>query len=476
MSESYENLVGAEGRDKLFRPKRYDAKQVFFGSPPLAWFEDEEMSLADISSNGAGCLDKSRDFDIAACGLQEEGVFRLTQNGQEIFSARGKRVRADETYFGGFVGIALTRAQFDLDKLARKNAAALALGPFEADEEDVPDTYRRFCADVSAFVGKYINRINAHLGAIEKDLSPEERASIGLELADHAAPAWRVLLERGNELVLEIHDDKKKRAAWKYYTECAVTPILLGGEGWSRSYRKPLGYPGDFMIMNYIYDGGAVGDKIEDIFLHELSLIGSRAIRSRMDKLSEIISAAVIDNAHDDVSLLSIGCGPARELGDVLELTPEAKTLHATLVDQDDAALEFAVLNSAEFNSSRLSVRALNISFKEMLNPSPLREHLQDKDVIYSSGLLDYINPLLARRFVSRVYQLLKPGGKLIVANLNNLQSGMIWPCEYVTDWTLYFRDEQEMRDLAADIGDAHVKVETDALGAIYFLTVTKPE
>ncbi|MEQ8748697.1 MAG: class I SAM-dependent methyltransferase, partial [Amphiplicatus sp.] len=124
---------------------------------------------------------------------------------------------------------------------------------------------------------------------------------------------------------------------------------------------------------------------------------------------------------------------------------------------------------------NRLEVEALNISFKEMLNPSPLAASFAGKDLIYSSGLVDYLNPLLAQRFVHRLYQFLNPGGAIIIGNVNNLPSGMIWSSEYAVDWTLFFRSHDEMVAMAGEVPEAKVSIKSDSLEAIYFLVIEKP-
>ncbi|MGE0409860.1 MAG: hypothetical protein AB7P23_11450, partial [Amphiplicatus sp.] len=302
-------------------------------------------------------------------------------------------------------------------------------------------------------------------------------AEILAELDHAAAPGWRALLDRGTRLVLDIPDDKKRRAAYKAYTERTVTRALLAGPGWGRSYWKPLGYPGDFQIMNWIYEGAPQGPSIHAKFLHQLSLVGSKAVKTRMEALADLIVAAALkgeDRADRPVEIASIGSGPARELAPLLERSD--RRWRATLVDQEPLALECALASARRLSvNGRLNVQALNISFKEMLNPSPLAASFMDKDIIYSAGLVDYLNPLLAQRFVKRLYQFIRPGGSVIIGNVNNLPSGMIWSSEYAVDWTLFFRSHEDMLSMANETPEAKIRIASDTLQAIYFLIVEKP-
>ncbi len=74
------------------------------------------------------------------------------------------------------------------------------------------------------------------------------------------------------------------------------------------------------------------------------------------------------------------------------------------------------------------------------------------------------------------MYEFLKPGGKLIIGNVNDLRTGTLWPMEYILDWTLYFRNETEMRAMASEATGGIVSIESDPMNAIYFLIVEKPK
>lgn len=477
MSKSYEELSGASGRQSYFRPYRHAAAGFFAGSPPRVFFEDQEYALADLSSNGLGCVLRDEPALVDLDAVDRRGVLRLMQRGREILRASARQVRLDQMKGKLSAGFAVDGVGLDLEDLRRRNARALALRAADDAQASVSVDYKAFCAEVLEFVGGYLNRIDLHLAPIEAQLSDAERDEIARELETAATASWRVLLEKGNRLVLPLHHDKKARAELKAFTERTVTPTLVAGAGWARSFYKPLGYPGDFQIMNWIYEGSPQGVTIREKFLHQLSLIGSRAVETRMLALADLIVARA--EARPPVrpfEMVSIGAGPARELERVMETSSLDRRFRATLVDQEERALEHALSAARRLGvSDRLRVDALNISFKEMLNPSPLADSFAGKDLIYSSGLVDYLNPLLAQRFVRRLYHFLNPGGAIIIGNVNNLPSGMIWSSEYAVDWTLFFRSYDEMLAMAGEIPDARVSIETDSLEAIYFLVIEKP-
>ncbi|CAK9039353.1 Uncharacterized protein SCF082_LOCUS24122 [Durusdinium trenchii] len=414
MSEHYENLPGATGRARFFRPERHAARKLFAGAPPSVWFDDREFLLDNISATGAGC--RTRDFLPEEMAIEGDGrgVLRLTQFGREIFSARARMARTGLDKGSLIVGLALDNASFPLNDLIRKNAGALAYGLADAeiDRSQPSNEYKSFCADILSFIGGYLEHIDRHLTPIEDKLDPVAVDEIIMELMDGATPSWRLLLEEGNDLVLPLHKDKAARNQLKQYTERVITRKLTGGESWARSYFKPMGYPGDFRIMNFMYDGVPEGDGMHAKFLHMLGVVAGRPIVTRMEALADLIldHARERQSAQTDFKIMSIGSGPARELEPLVKGSG-GLSWHATLVDQESEALNYALDRAANMDAGgALKVSALNISFRDMLNATPLRAHLIEQDIIYSSGLVDYLNPLLAMRFVRRMFEFLKPG------------------------------------------------------------------
>jgi SAM-dependent methyltransferase len=477
MAKSYEELEGAAGRERFFRPARHDAVRLFAGEPPTLYFEDRPYALRDISGAGSGATTSLNDLDDIIADVNRVGVLRLVQRGQEIFRARARYARADAAKDRVFCGFALESDQFDLADLRRLNALAVArIAPGPVTERSVPSEYKSFCADVVAFVAGYLNVIERKFAPIENALSAAEMDAIAIDLCASASPGWRTLVTQGNDLVIPIQRSKRERLLYKAFTESVITRTLLEGEGWSRTYRKPMGYPGDYRIMNYIYDGEPIGDSIRARFLHLLSLVGAEPVRTRMVRLAELVLESTAKRPPEEpIDILSVGAGPARETELILDAQPK-RAWRFTLVDQEGEALEDAVSRFARARrGGTATCRALHVSFKEMLDPSPLTMQFNDKSVIYSSGLVDYLNPLLAQRFVRRLYQFLRPGGSIIIGNVNNKRTGMLWPSEYLVDWTLFFRTREEMEAMAAGVEDARIRVESDELDAIHFLIVEKP-
>ncbi|MEZ5896434.1 MAG: hypothetical protein R3C51_08530 [Parvularculaceae bacterium] len=403
------------------------------------------------------------------------GVLQLMQRGEELFRGSARCARVEHRSGKLFSGFALDKSQFDLAELQRLNARAIAksrISPFS----QISEAYRAHCSDLVAFVGAHCMQIERFMAPFEGQWSDTEQNAIFTEILAGVEQDWRVLLQRGNEFALDVRPDKGRLMAMKRFTEACVTPALIDGASWNRCYFKPMGYPGDYQIMNYMYDQKPEGTSLKEQFLHGLGLIAGRPIYTRMRLLADLVVKHCQGLPVDEpIRIASIGSGPARELEYVVAATDPSKPIIATLIDQEVAALEYAVdYVNAHRATENIQIRALNASFKSMFNPAGLGG-LCEQDMIYSLGLVDYFSPLMARRFVSRAYDLVRPGGKVVIGNASDCVQGTIWTMEHILDWGLYFRSREEMLDLASDISDAKVSVTVDPLESIYFLIVEKP-
>ncbi len=481
MSKTYETLPGAQGREQFFRRARVDGRLHFVGAPPMVHFNDEVWELSDISGSGVGAIRRGRetegDASAALSEINRTGVLRLTQGGREIFNGVARKARAEASPGRRFAGFALEGASFDLGDLRRRNAVAYAKArPSVTEMAVVPAAYKAFCADVLDFSSSYLARISRSVGSMEAELSPSLRGEIFQFLYDEIKKPWSEMIVAGNDLVIPHHDDRHMRAALKTYTERVVTRSFVKGPTWHRSYFKPLGYPGDFQLMNYMYDEKPEGDGLEAMFLHSLGLVAGRPIVARMFTLGDLLTSWNEPSRSEPFRITSIGSGPAREFEHVTRIAKPGSRWEVTFVDQEPKALEFALSNNPVFATDpAFKARALNASFTEMLDPSRSIFTLPPQDVIYSLGLVDYLSLPLAAKFAQRMLEYVKPGGRLIIANVNNLSTGITWQAEHVSDWTLYFRSKAEMLAMAQGCPEAEVEIVEDGIKSVYFLILKKP-
>jgi hypothetical protein len=68
---------------------------------------------------------------------------------------------------------------------------------------------------------------------------------------------WRETWIEAAQCLPEIVSAPGQLQLAKAYTESHLTPELMGAPLWRQAYAKPLGYPGDYVVMEHIYAGGA---------------------------------------------------------------------------------------------------------------------------------------------------------------------------------------------------------------------------
>ncbi|RAV68832.1 class I SAM-dependent methyltransferase, partial [Aerococcus mictus] len=67
------------------------------------------------------------------------------------------------------------------------------------------------------------------------------------------------------------------------------------------------------------------------------------------------------------------------------------------------------------------------------------------------------------------------PGGKLIIANVKQGRETCQWPLEFVTDWSLIYRTEDDMRAMLKGLDVEKVTIEEDATKCVWVMVADKP-
>jgi hypothetical protein len=133
--------------------------------------------------------------------------------------------------------------------------------------------------------------------------------------------------------------------ATKAFTEVVLTPEMRLGAIWDRSYGKPLGYPGDYEVMNQVYDWQRCGTTVYQMLMHRLGLDVAECIKTRMEVVRDHIARLVQEKGQARAArIMSLGSGPAREIELYLAGTSlKNRRVEFTLIDQEQAALSYAV-------------------------------------------------------------------------------------------------------------------------------------
>jgi CRP-like cAMP-binding protein/SAM-dependent methyltransferase len=226
-----------------------------------------------------------------------------------------------------------------------------------------------------------------------------------------------------------------------------LLPYMMLAKNGERWYRKPRGYAGDFLSIEWIYENhpdgaGRLGPTLDRCFL---DMFAARAVCNRRALLAEEIGATLADQRGTPARVLSMACGPAREIFDVFERLSDPKLLFATLIDIDFEALAFV----ANIRDKRGLKRFIQLENGNLVYVATGRRHLDvpPQDLVYSIGLIDYFDDSFVIRLLNYVHDVLRPGGRVILGNFHprNPSRALM---DYVWDWKLIHRDEANMNRL----------------------------
>lgn len=478
---AYEELKGSSGRQIFFRPQRFAANELFPDTPPKVMLHGLEFRLSNLSLTGASVnANQTVEIDFAEGDIIPIDV---KQAGLSIMEGRARVVRIERHPFGTRAAIQFIDGTVDFNALLSRNAKARIsqqlrlLDP--SANTTVPAEYRAHCADVLHFLRTYRAVIDASQHAM-----PGRKGGLSTEatydMCEAAIlPQWRKLWLCGNQLVAGAINDKAQLEAMKAYTEAVLTPEFCHGPVWWRSYRKPSGYPGDFEIMNYVYDWQREGPDVYGQLLHRIGLDVSECIATRMEVVRrEIRKTVEALSERGGARIVSLGCGSAREVQLHLQ-DNEAVDAPATftLIDQEANALAYAYERCYPHTLMKkryAKVQALNVSFTDVLRGGKWLDDLGPQSLIYTVGLVDYLVDKRARALAQRLYEHLEPGGLLIVGNMNQTALSNYWPMEFITDWHLYYRTEEEMLGWTANMAHCKAWTELEPTGRVRLLFVRK--
>ena len=304
------------------------------------------------------------------------------------------------------------------------------------------------------------------------------------ELRGPAISALDTLFEKFETISLTL--DRETQPAYRSYVQRQLHPLVLCAPFAYRSYEKPLGYAGDYELVNMMMgdprQGGSLFAKIFNVWLlHQGS---AAAHRNRIRILGEILlkEVAAARRAGRTARILSLGCGPAWEVREFVEKSELSNSAHFTLLDFDEETLrhttEALQQMQRRFNRST-SITSVRRSVHQLLKNSVRSENLANNgkfDFVYSAGLFDYLSNRTCRQLIGLFYEWLNPGGLLLVTNVtpSSPNQGSL---ELILDWHLNYRAAPQFQALCPDsIPPEATRVYSDETGVNLFLEARKPD
>jgi extracellular factor (EF) 3-hydroxypalmitic acid methyl ester biosynthesis protein len=267
------------------------------------------------------------------------------------------------------------------------------------------------------------------------------------------------------------------------YAKRQLHPQLLCSPFAYRTYHKPLGYAGDYEMVNMILrdplEGSSVFSKIVNSWF--LSQGPAKAHRNRVNYLTKLLGEETrrLVRSERRAKIFNLGCGPAGEVQEFLIRDEICNEASFVLFDFNDETLQHTkkILDDLKSKfSRRVKIEMIKKSVHQVLKEE-LKQGavLQRYNVVYCAGVFDYLSDRICKRLMNIFYDKLEPGGLVVATNVdasNPSRNGM----EYLLDWHLIHRNSQQLKTLIPDrapLGSASIK--TDETGVNIYLEVRKP-
>ena len=275
----------------------------------------------------------------------------------------------------------------------------------------------------------------------------------------------------------------------RQYLRRQLHPLLMNSPFAHRAYFKPLGYAGDYemvdMMVRSPYEGGSLFAKVINVWL--LGQAPVQAHRNRIGYLEKkLLELSAGSRANKQTTrVFSLGCGPAVEVQRFLREQTASERVSFTLLDFNAETLQHldATLGAIKRQFQRTtpvelvrkSVHQLLKEAAKSVQQAPEKQY----DLIFCAGLFDYLSDQVCKRLMSLCYDFLAPGGLLLTTNVTdtmNARRPFRHSLEYILDWYLFYRDGARLRALAPDRAPlGSVTVLSEETGVNLMLEVRKP-
>ncbi len=312
-----------------------------------------------------------------------------------------------------------------------------------------------------------------------EQLDPSDRSNREIGTAKVVAAkfgeiAWPIF-RYADQLLNKVSDEEDKILHLRFIRE-NLGSLLFKAPFANRSFFKPSGYAGDFEMMNQIYRNQLEGADLFSKCLHRFFVDqdAAKAVQNRSVYLHKKIEQNIEKCQGTPLRILSLACGPAFEISNILETVNPELNFEVVLLDQDVRALQNAQRGIREVLIRR-NLKNVKIDYRIQSVKHVLTRGLKDErgyDFMYSSGLFDYLADDIAIATMKRMFAALKPGGDLLIGNFSTSNPNRSI-MEICLDWNLIYRSDEDMERLARAVAD-NVVVESEDLGVNLFVILKK--
>ena len=192
------------------------------------------------------------------------------------------------------IGVEVQSSHIDLSELYRfgeKHSFSDRLySAMEPEEDDVTDAFKVWVTDFRA----WLERVKTFLDAEERALENLDQFSREEALRAYLAEASPKLVARLNQASTQLSElvgglAEEEHPIYRSYYKSQILPLLAHSPLLRRAHMKPLGYAGDYEMMNMLYrdhaEGASLFGKLLNVYAAQ-----ERAAQANINRLTSLVA------------------------------------------------------------------------------------------------------------------------------------------------------------------------------------------
>jgi extracellular factor (EF) 3-hydroxypalmitic acid methyl ester biosynthesis protein len=348
----------------------------------------------------------------------------------------------------------------------------------------VTPAFKIVIADMQTFLTDlrvWLDQVELGIRAVNASRRHALEQNIARELAPAILPLVTSFFEKFENI---LHDLEPERLpAHQIFARRQLHPLLLCSPFLHRCFTKPLGYAGDYEMVNMMLreelQGTSLYAKIINLWFVQQP--PAEAHRNRIQRLARQLqdTTARLARAGRKAKILNIGCGPAHEVQQFLCENHLANHAHFTLIDFNEETLAHcqSVVNEAKAKGGRnTQFKFVKKSVQQIVRESARRDQSGEQfDLVYCAGLFDYLGDGICQRLTDIFYDWTAPGGRVMTTNVDAYNPRKI-TMDHIMEWHLIYRRSADMLALKPGAApDDCCGVQSDSTGVNIYFEAQKP-
>lgn len=346
--------------------------------------------------------------------------------------------------------------------------------------------FKAVVADMQTFftdLRLWLDQVELGCRSESPETSAQRCREIAAELAPHTQPFITVLFENFERELRGI--DADHQPVYENFAKRLLHSQLLCSPFLHRTYSKPLGYAGDYEMVNMIcrdpFEGSSLYAKLVNHWF--IQQPPAEAHRNRVNFLKDRLVECALEATRQgrQPRFITIGCGPAQEVQRFIVESDLSHNAYVRLVDFNDETAKHTLAKLEALSRQhgrRIQFDMVRKSVHQILKEggrSAKKPKSELFDFVYCAGLFDYLTNQTCHRLTNILYDQVLPGGLYVSTNVDVYNPRRL-TMDYLMDWHLIYRTGRELADLRPDGTNPEFETVTaDDTATNVFYTLRKP-